>query len=140
MRLTTHVEELHLHNPAFVYNFSEKGELPREWNGRVLHRLDYPRYSSRPGWSVDFHRGVFPGGSLFVALQVLENLGFRSVGIAGLDWAGSHYDDERRWMDPGLPARQKGEFEVALENTVMKIVNLNPSSHCRHFPFEEWAA
>lgn len=140
-----HVDELHLHNPFFVYNFSERGELPAGRNGRVLHRRSYPEHSNRPGWSLwslqhGSSHGVYPGSSLFVALQVIENLGFREVSIAGLDWVGAHYDDPERWMDRALPTRQKVEFEVALENTVMNIVNLNPGSRCRVFPFGEWEA
>lgn len=135
-----HVEELQFHNPAFIYNFSERGEIPSGRNGRVLHRRAYPKNSNRPGWArwTDDSIGVFPGGSLFVALQVLENLLFREVWIAGLDWSGAHYDDPERWMDTGLPTRQKAEFEVVLEFSVLKIVNLNANSRCRVFPFGEW--
>lgn len=133
---TAHEGELRLHNPGFVYNFSGNGEIPKPFRGRVLHRRPYPKNSNRPGWSPD-GLGVFPGGSLFVALQVLEHLGFNDVGIAGLDWTGAHYEDQRRMMDPGLPTRQKAEFEVALEESRMKIINLNPNSFCRVFPFGE---
>ena len=138
-----HVEELQFHNPAFVYNFSERGEIPSGRNGRVLHRYAYPKHSQQPGWPLwkeSGTRGVFPGGSLFVALQVLENLGFRHVAIAGLDWTGAHYDDPERWMDPGLPTRQRVEFEVVRERSMLTVTNLNPDSRCLVFPFRRWAA
>lgn len=135
-----HVQELGFHNPRFVYNFSEKGEIPKPFRGQVLPRRPYAKNSSRPGWSVEMNSSVFPGGSLFVALQVLERLCFDKVGIAGLDWAGAHFDDPERRMDPGLPTRQKAEFEVALAESRMEIVNLNPDSLCRVFPFGEWGS
>lgn len=133
-----HEEEIQFHNPSFVYNFSKRGKIPQGRNGRILHRLEYPKNSNRPGWLADFHRGVFPGGSLFVALRVLESLGFREVWIAGLDWSGAHFGDADRRMDPALPTRQKAEFEVALERSLLKIVNLNRDSRCLVFPFGDW--
>lgn len=131
-----HVEELFLHDPEFVYNFSEKGELPEGRNGRVLHRIDYPKHSSMPRFS--FGAGVYPGGSLFVALQVIYSLGFRRVAIAGLDWKGGHFDDPGRPIHQGMIQRQRPEFEAVRDVLGFEVVNLNPASLCRVFPFGEW--
>ena len=136
-----HAVELRLHNPGFVYDFSEKGELLSSpgsgVTGRVLHRLDYPKHSSRPGFSYNL-ASVYPGGSLFVALQVVYNLGFRRVAIAGLDWKGAHFYDPTRPIHQGIVQRQRPEFEVARDVLGFEVVNLNPDSACRVFPFGSW--
>jgi hypothetical protein len=132
----SHVDDLDLHGPKYVFNFADKGELPPHVTGRVLHRIAYPKYSQRPGFSTNL-RAVYPGGSLFVALQLLYGLGARRVAIAGLDWKGAHFS-ERRVMDPTIPARQKQQFEVVRDVPDFEVVNLNRDSACKIFPFGDW--